>query len=52
MSIHFKDRKGTQSSDKPKSFVVEMIYTIPLKLNTLNKKVKTIKVNENVSTHM
>jgi hypothetical protein len=40
MSIRFKDRKGTQSSDKPKGFVVEMIYTTPLKMNALNKKVK------------
>jgi hypothetical protein len=40
MSIHFKDRKRTQSSDKPKGFVVEMIYTTPLKSNALNTKSK------------
>jgi hypothetical protein len=38
MSIHFKDRKGTQSSDRPDGFVVEMIYTTPLKSNALIKK--------------
>jgi hypothetical protein len=54
MSIRFNGQKKTQSSYRPKGFVVGMIYTTPLKSNTLpNKKSKNGETykNEDNSVH-